>query len=73
MLEVQRVGDGGDHRVFAEDLDALALATRRVALADEVAGRLVGRAGAAPGGNSICIAAVSVDAGELAQLALERH
>ena len=49
VLELQRVGDGGHHvRVSAEHLDALALAAHRVAFADEVAGRLAGRAGAAP-------------------------
>ena len=48
VLELQRVGDGRHHvRVAAEHLDALALTAHRVALADEVAGRLAGRAGAA--------------------------
>ena len=49
VLELQRVGDGGHHvGVSPEHLDALALAAHRVALADQVAGRLAGRAGAAP-------------------------
>ena len=49
VLELQRVGDGGHHLgVSAEHLDALALTAHRVALADEIAGRLAGRAGAAP-------------------------
>ena len=49
VLELQRVGDGGHHvGVSPEHLDPIALTAHRVAFADEVAGRLAGRAGAAP-------------------------
>ena len=48
MLELQRVGDGGDHvGVAAEDRDVLARLARGVALAEQVVGRRAGRAGPA--------------------------
>jgi len=48
VLEVQRVGDGGDHLgVAAADLDAFAELAGRVALAEQVVGGGLRRAGAA--------------------------
>ena len=48
VLELQRVGDGGDHvGIAAEDRDALARLPGRVALAEQVVGRRAGRAGPA--------------------------
>ncbi len=48
VLELQRVGDVGDHvGIAAENRDALPRLAGRVALAEQVVGRRAGRAGAA--------------------------
>ena len=48
MLELQRVGDGGDHvGIAAANLDALARLPGRVPLAEEIVSRSLRRAGAA--------------------------
>ena len=65
MLELQRVGDAGDHvGIAAEDGDSLLRLAGRVALAEQVVGRRAGRAGAA-GDELNCTGVLASEAGQL--------